>query len=298
MDEVLTLRLPAAGGDARSLRQWTDEGAAVLAAAGVPTARLDAEVLLAEALGCDRTAIHARPDSRLSPEQAGAFLRSVERRAAREPLAYIIGRKEFWSLEFEVTPAVLIPRPETEVAVEVALELLRANNAQGASVCDLGAGSGCIAIALARELPHATVVAADLSPAALAVAGRNAAKLGVRERVELVASNLLAGLRGRRFDLIVSNPPYVAAEEIGALEPELRWEPELALNGGVAGLEIIRWLFAEASEALRSGGWLVMEIGADQAAVARRMAVVNGFANVRVDPDYSGSPRVLVAQAG
>lgn len=305
MDEPLTLRLSEAANTAvaptgalRSLRHWITEAAAVLTAAGVDSARLDAELLLAHVLRLDRTGVHVRSESNLSEGDARSFMALVQRRAAREPLAYLLGRKEFWSLEFEVAPAVLIPRPETEVAVEAALTILRPRASEPASICDLGTGSGCIAVALARELPGAAVVAADVSKAALEVARRNAAEHGVSDRIELVASNLFAQLRGRRFDLIVTNPPYVAAEEIDALEPELRWEPRLALDGGAGGLETIRWLLAEAVEALVVGGWLVMEIGAEQAAVVQAMAIVDGFTNIRIEADYAGTPRVLVAQVG
>jgi release factor glutamine methyltransferase len=268
----------------------------ILTDAGVASARLDAELLLAAALRADRTSLHVRPETVPAAAELDAFTAMIQRRALREPLAYIIGHKEFWSLDFEVTPAVLIPRPETEVAVEAALAILRVRGPEAMSICDVGTGSGCIAIALAHALSSASVVAADVSRAALEVAERNATRHGVRDRIDFVQSDLLAAVRGRHFDLIISNPPYVAAEEMAVLEPEPRREPELALNGGPGGLECIRWLLAEAAEALVPGGWLVMEIGADQATVVQTMAAVDGYSSARIAPDYAGAPRVLVAQ--
>jgi release factor glutamine methyltransferase len=255
-------------------------------------------VLLAAATGVDRAAALTRPETVVPAPAARVYATLLQRRAAREPLAYVVGYKEFWSLEFEVSPAVLIPRPETELLVEIALELVKDPPSVSPSICDVGTGSGCIAIALARELAHASIVAVDQSAAALEVARRNAVKHAVADRIELVAADLFGAIRSRRFDLVVTNPPYVAAEDLADLEPELRWEPDSALNGGAGGLNIIRRLLAETAAALVPKGWVVMEIGAQQRDAVEALAVECGFTNCRVRLDYAGLPSLLVAQAG
>lgn len=281
---------------AATVSALVDKGARRLGLSGIPSARLDAELLLAHAIGADRTAIHTRAGALVSAAATVAYDDMLERRAAREPLAYIVGYKEFWSMDFCVTPAVLIPRPETEVAVEVALELLRSTESGDSTVCDVGTGSGCIAVALARELPHVAVVGVDVSVAALEVAQANAVQHGVDDRIELIAGDLLSAVRDRRFDVVITNPPYVASGEIGGLEPELRREPAGALDGGADGLAIIRRLFVQVAEVLKPGGWLVMEIGADQGAAVVAIAAASGFGDVSLRDDYAGQPRVLVAR--
>jgi release factor glutamine methyltransferase len=311
------------------------EAAARLAAAGIDTARLDAEVLLAFALGLSRSAVYARL-SELAPAAVAMRLTElVDRRVRREPIAYITGVQEFWSLPFAVTPAVLIPRPETEQLVETVCELaqrwraalLRGRSAPevrsdvddtrfsaapqryghaearpssadrevaGISICDIGTGSGCVAVALARELPGARVVAVDISPDALAIARRNAATHGVRERISFVESDVFDALGTTRFDVVVSNPPYLRPGD--RLCPEIGFEPPTALEAELHGLGIIRRLIAEAPHRLSPGGWLVMEIGADQADAVRAIATEHGLANVAIEHDLAGLPRVLVAQ--
>jgi len=272
------------------------DGVAELAAAGVPSAKLDAEVLLAAALGVDRTSILTRSEARVPVSAMRAFASMLERRRAREPLAYIIGKKEFWSLELEVSAAVLIPRPETELVVETAVDVLRDWRSSTPVVCDVGTGSGCIAVALACELARVSIVALDTSPAAIEIARRNAVKHQVVDRVELLVSDLFAAIGGRRFDVVVANPPYVAHEDLAKLAPELRWEPDSALDGGNGGLQVIRRLLAETAATLVSEGWLVMEIGADQGTVVEALAREGGFGQTWVRSDYAGMPRVLVAQ--
>jgi release factor glutamine methyltransferase len=235
----------------------------------------------------------------------------VERRAAHEPVAYIRRRRAFRTLELEVTPDVLIPRPETETLVEVALEALATVPVREASegtglmsayeprALDVGTGSGCIALALVAENPFVRVTAVDVDEAAAQVARRNAVRLGLGGRVEVVKSDLLAGLApGRRFDLIVSNPPYVPAAEYEALEPNVRdFEPRLALHGGEDGLDVYRRLIPEAAGALEPHGVLAVEVGASEAeAVCELFAASAAFAPATVRDDLSGIPRVVHAR--
>ena len=274
-------------------------GTAKLAAIGIATARLDTEVLLAHACGIDRAGLYARWRSLVPADYRSHFGALIVRRQRREPLQYIVGRQEFWSLDFVVTPDVLIPRPETELLVELALAVL--SDAESGvplplRLCDLGTGSGCIAVALARELPHAEVWALDTSAAALNVAKMNAQKHRVTDRVHLLASCGLAAAGGFRFDAIVCNPPYVSSRELQRAQPELAWEPRHALDGGATGLAVIERVVAEAPGYLREGGWLLMEMGADQVPAVERLARSAGFSSVAMRADYAGLPRALLAQ--
>jgi release factor glutamine methyltransferase len=276
-----------------------ESGTVTLTAAGVATARLDAEVLLG--LGCclDRAALYARWRSVVSADCRLRFDAAVARRRRHEPLQYIVGHQEFWSLDFVVTPDVLIPRPETELLVELAVAKL-SEAALGAALplrlCDLGTGSGCIAVALARELPHAHVWALDVSEAALGMAQLNARKHAVAEHIHFLASDGFSGASGLRFHAIVCNPPYVSSGELQRAQPELAWEPRQALDGGPAGLTVIERVATEAPRYLTEGGWLLMEIGADQGPAAERLAQAAGFSSVSIRADHAGLPRVLVAQ--
>jgi release factor glutamine methyltransferase len=264
-----------------------------LAAAGIDSPRLDAEVLLAHALGVARSGLYARLRDAVSTDAGARFDALLARRLRREPVAYLTGVQEFWSLPFAVTPAVLIPRPETELLVDLAVAALR--TAGPASILDVGTGCGCIAVALARELPTASLTAVDLSPEALAVARRNAAAHGLAERISFGASDVFAGLaRDATFDCIISNPPYLAAGDAAA--PELAFEPRAALLAGADGLDVIRRLISGAAARLRPGGRLVMEIGQGQAAVVVGLAAAAGLVEARVVPDLAGIPRALVAQ--
>jgi release factor glutamine methyltransferase len=283
-----------------STAELVADAAARLAAVGVDTARLDAELLLADALALDRSALLARWHDRVDGPAAARFSLRLARRLRREPVAYILGRQEFWSLPFAVTPAVLIPRPETELVVEtasaLAARLSRSADDAALSVCDIGTGSGCIAVAVAREIPRASVVAIDRSCAALAVARENARANRVASRITFVAGDLLATIRyDHRFDLIVSNPPYVRTAEPTA--PEVAFEPALALAGGDDGLAVVRRLIAAAPARLQRGGWLVMEIGTAQEAAVRALAAGAGLTQIAVRYDLAGLPRVLVARA-
>jgi release factor glutamine methyltransferase len=284
---------------AETIDQLLVDASAELAAAGVHTPRLDAEVLLAAACEIDRSALYARGREAVPPRCRDAFRSTLARRVAREPLQYIVGRQEFWSLDFRVTGDVLIPRPETELLVELALVALRESGRRdgaGLKLCDLGTGSGCVAIALARELPSAEIWALDVSSPALAVAENNGRRHGVANRVHFMQSDLFAAVEGRRFDAIISNPPYVSSVELVHPQPELTWEPRQALEGGVAGLDVIRRLTASAPQFLVEGGWLIVEIGADQSAAVQALAAAATLRDVTVYADYAELPRVLVAR--
>ena len=269
-----------------------------LAAAGIDArdAAFDAEVLARHALGWDRATYLARWREPLPTGFEEPFEPLVARRYRREPVARIIGRREFWGLDIEVAPAVLVPRPESELLVETALARLEDRAAQW-GIADVGTGSGCLAIVLARELPRARVTATDICQDALAVARRNAARHGAADRVAFHRADLLDGLPGP-YDLIVANPPYVPDAVIDTLEPEVRLhEPPAALRGGPDGLEAVRRLVATAADRLRPGGWLIMEIGAGQSAEATDIARGAGMPVVEVHPDLQGIPRAVAARA-
>jgi release factor glutamine methyltransferase len=256
-------------------------------------AALDAEVIARHVLDCDRATFLIRARDPLPSAFDRLFEDLVQRRLAREPVAYIIGHKEFWGLEFEVTPAVLIPRPETEFIIEESLAELPARDAVH-RIIDVGTGSGCLAIALAIEFSAADVVATDSSAAALEIARRNCFQHNVTTRVSLIHTNLLDGLVDPA-DLIVSNPPYVPDSDAPRLQPEVvRYEPQSALFAGDDGLEIIRRLFAASPGRLADGGRLIIEFGLGQEADLREAARRAGWTVDRVRRDLQGIPRVAV----
>jgi release factor glutamine methyltransferase len=277
-----------------SLQDQVAEARRALVDAGIPAegARLDAEVLARHVLGWDRAALLARGREPGPADFGPRFEALVARRAAREPVAMIVGQREFWGLDFEVTPDVLIPRPETEFIVEVALEQAR-RSAVGRLV-DVGTGSGCLSVALALELPQARVVATDVSDRALTVARRNAARHRVDGRIAFVRTDLLAGV-GIQADLIVSNPPYVPSG--ASLQPEVgRHEPAQALFGGGDGLDVMRRLLAAAPRNLAPGGHLVVEFGDGQEADFRVLCEETGWRVVDVRDDLQGIPRVALLE--
>jgi len=271
---------------------------------GSRSPRLDAELLLAWVLGVTRAELFRDPERVLSEDEAAGFEALLARRLAREPVAYITGRRAFRTIDLEVTPDVLIPRPETETLVEVALEALAAMPIAGPDpkdeplALDVGTGSGCVALALAAEDPFVRVVATDVEPGALAVARGNAARLGLARRVEFVLSDLFADVGERPFDLIVGNPPYVPADDYVALEPNVRdYEPRRALYGGVDGLDVYRRLVPGAALLLRPGGTLALEVGAGQAdAVTGVIAAAGAFETAARRDDLSGIARVVYAR--
>ena len=271
------------------LLRWTAD---YFAGRGIDNPRLDAELLLADTLGFDRVGLYLNFERPLLADELAAFREQVKRRANREPLAYILGMTEFWSLPLKVTPAVLIPRPDTELLVEQALPRLTG----AARVLDVGTGSGALAIALAHERPECTVTAIDLSPAALAVAAENARSNGVAERIEFFRSDLAALPMGP-FALVVANPPYIPGGELASLMPEVRdFEPHLALDGGADGLDAYRALARQADAVLAPGGWLLVEVGIDQAAAVMRLFAAAGLAEIFTSRDLAGIERVVGAR--
>jgi release factor glutamine methyltransferase len=255
------------------------------------TPQLDASILLCHVLDCPRSFLLSHPETALNPAQAQAFEQLVARRARGEPVAYLTGIKEFWSLELKVTPAVLIPRPETETLVEAALARMPPD--QPLRVADLGTGCGAVALALARERPQAHVVGTDRSDAALAVARANERLLGI-PNVVFYESVWFAELFGQQFDLIVSNPPYVATGDPHLRA--LRYEPQSALEGGADGLEAIRLIVRDAPAYLLPRGWLLLEHGAGQGEAVRSLFSAADFTAVETLPDLSGLPRVSLGR--
>ena len=254
---------------------------------------VDARVLLRHACGVDDAYLIAHADDKLSAEHSAAFAALVARRAAGEPVAYIVGTREFFSLEFKVTPAVLIPRPETELLVEFALESIDVERA--CSVLDLGTGSGCIAISIAKNCPGAKVVAVEQSAAALAIARENAARHSTTN-LDLFVSNWFSALGDRRFDVIVTNPPYVAAGDPHLSEGDLPAEPVSALVAGADGLDCIRAIVQAAPRYLNRDGRLAIEHGYDQAERCRELLCAAGFHEVFSREDLAGIERISGGQ--
>jgi len=261
---------------------------------GAADARLEAELLLSRTLGKSRAWLYAWPEHDVDDEQRAALERLVEARVRGEPIAYLTGQREFWSLDLAVTPDVLIPRPETELLVDLALARIPRDTS--VHVADLGTGSGAIALAIARERPLARVLATDASAAALAVARGNAARLELRN-VEFAAGDWCSALAAERFDVIVSNPPYIASGDEHLGIGDLRSEPMLALVSGPDGLDAIRQIVAQAPAHLRSGGWLLLEHGWDQGARVRELLGARGFLAIATERDNAGHERVTMAQA-
>jgi release factor glutamine methyltransferase len=268
---------------------WTKD---FLAGKGIDNARLEAEWLLCAATGLDRVGLYLNYDKPLSDEELANYRALVTRRGRREPLQHILGSQEFCGLDFEVTPDVLIPRHDTETLVHEALSLMP----RAGSILDIGTGSGCIAVALAKQLPLATITAIDISGSALTIARKNAEKNGVA--IEFLQGSLCEPVAGRYFDLIVSNPPYIASRDIEALEPEVRnFDPRSALDGGEDGLDIYRALIPSALSCMNPGSWLVVEIGAGQAQNVKHMFRVAGeFGDVITACDPGGIVRVVGGQ--
>jgi release factor glutamine methyltransferase len=269
-----------------------------LADAGIESARLDAELLMAEAAGVTREAALTGSID-LSPATLDKFEAMIARREKHEPVAYILGHKEFYSLDFEVSPAVLIPRPESELVVGAALEFIAGKS--DARVLDIGTGSGAIAIAIAVNAPHARVTAVDLSADAIAVASRNAQRHRVEDRTRLLPADCFDVLdRGPAlglFDLIASNPPYLDDAEIAALEPDVRrYEPRIAMRAGAGGLDIMRRIMTDTPAHLAPGGELIMEVAMGQAAAVTKLVEDAGLSVVSVINDFAGHPRVVCAR--
>ena len=268
------------------------QGANKLRKAGVPEARREAGSLLAFLLDRDRTFILSHADDPISGEQETLFEEFLDARAQGEPAQYITGRQDFYGLEFEVTPAVLIPRPETELLIEAAIKLVGAEKT--VSFCDVGTGSGCIAITLLTQLPLAHAIAVDVSAAALDIAKRNAARHRVTDRIEFLLSDCFASVPQQTFDLIVSNPPYVAEDAVATLQREVRdFEPRVALTAGTDGLDVIRRLVTEAQSYLQHRGHLLFEIGFDQHAAVSELVDPQVWELLDIHQDLQGIPRIV-----
>ena len=317
------------------IRGALKEGIAQLRQANAPSFTLAAELLLLHVIGRNRTWLYAHPEETLSETDAHRFLDLIARRAAGQPTQHLTGKQEFWGLEFEVTPDVLIPRPETEHVIEVALDRLavrelRANrppksDGAGLQIADIGTGSGCIAITLAKELPQANFVATDISPAALAVAKLNATRHAVADRIEFSEANLLSPVGAqhaaphpgkiqnsarqflhesritshdpRLFDLIASNLPYIGRREADSLAREVRdHEPHAALFGGHEGYELYANLITESAKHLKPGGILVLELGHNSRPAVQPLLDASAWTNVAVTNDLAGIPRILAAE--
>lgn len=268
-------------------------GAETLAAAGVAAPRMEAGSLMTHVMQCDRAFLIAHSNDPLSDQQLSNFRQLIGRRAAREPLQYITGHQEFFKLDFQVTPDVLIPRPETELIVEVVLDLFP-TDAQ-INFVDVGTGSGCIAISILHERQLARATAIDLSAAALAVAKQNAERHHVIDRMRLLRSNLFADVdEGEVFDLIVSNPPYIRDEDISELSVEVQQEPRPALAGGADGLNVIAELLDSAPLRLSRGGYLTFEFGINQDRAIKRMVNTDLWELIEVRSDLQSIPRIIV----
>lgn len=268
------------------LLDWTTE---FFTGKEIDNPRLDAQLLLAHLLRLDRVGLYLNYDRPLTAEELDIIRPLVKRRGQREPLQYLIGSTEFWSLEFEVSPAVLIPRDDTEILVEEALS--RAG--ERGCLLDVGTGSGAIVVSLATELPNWQMTGLDISTEALSVATRNAAKHGVSDRVQMLQGDL-AKLPEARYDLIVSNPPYIATDEWEALMPEVRcFEPQSALLAEDGGLDCYQKLAAQATNCLNPGGWLLVEIGYKQSEAVQRLFCDAGLSEIFVRHDYADQPRVV-----
>jgi len=290
-------------------------GIGKLRAANVFSETLAAEIILLHATQRNRTSLYSRPEDLLTETESQTYFSLIEQRATGIPTQHLTGKQEFWGLEFEVTPHVLIPRPETEHVIEVALDRLalrdlRCKNSQnmtgeGLLFADIGTGSGCIAVALAKEFPAAHIYAFDISPAALSVAQRNATRLGFSDRITFVGSNLFAAVPESRrasnlsalFDLIASNPPYIGRREAASLAREVRdHEPEIALYGGEEGYELYAELVKQSAAYLKPGGILVLELGHDSLAAVRPLFNTSAWTNIGVTNDLAGIPRVVSAE--
>jgi len=257
-----------------------------------PTPRLDAELLLAHALGKSRSYLHTWPERELEAEPLERYQAMLMRRQAGEPVAYILGQQGFWSLELEVASHTLIPRPDTELLVETILALLPATPA---ALLDLGTGTGAIALALASERPAWRLTGVDRVPEAVALAERNRVRLKLAN-ASFIASHWFSALAGQRYQLIVSNPPYIAADDRHLGEGDVRFEPSSALVAGADGLDDIRLIIQQAPDYLQAGGWLLLEHGFDQAAAVRELLSARGFSTVESRRDLGGHERISLGR--
>ena len=267
-------------------------GSELLSEESIPSPGREASLLLRYVLKCDAAFVYAHPDHRLNAMESILFKAVINRRAAHEPYQYIVGKQEFFGLEFEVTSDVLIPRPETEILVENAIDEYKKKGPF--CFCDIGIGSGCIAISMLANLAKATAVGVDASDAAIDVAAHNARTLGVADRLDLVQGNVFDAVDGQTFDLIVSNPPYVPEADLGSLQPEVKsFEPRIALTGGEDGLNIVRKLIVDSAKHLNPRGLLYIEIGWNQSEQVREVFADALWKSVEFLPDLQGIPRIV-----
>jgi release factor glutamine methyltransferase len=280
------------------LKQAVDSAYKLFVENDVPSPRLNAELLLLFVLSRERAYLYAHPERELTPDEQANFDEVIRERARGCPTQYITGHQEFWGLDLLVSPAVLIPRPETEHVVETVLELVKEYRFDGPGrlkLLDVGTGSGCIALALASELPHAGIHACDISEEALEIARVNAARLALGGKVLFRKSDLLSVYAGEQFDFVISNPPYVGEADAEKVQKQVReFEPRIAVFSGQEGLDIYRKLVPQAREHLRPGGWFVAEIGFSEEARVREL--LDGWEDVQVTADLQGIPRVVAAR--
>ena len=276
------------------LINWTNQ---YLSDNGSDSSRLDTEILLAEVLGCERIMLYTRFEEDPGEQIRSKFRELVKRRAAGCPVAYLVGHKEFFSLKFKVTTDTLIPRPDTEDAVQAILDLAKNNPSQVNTIADVGTGSGILAVTLAKELQDCRFLATDISEAALAVAQENAHSHGVINRIKFRVGDLCIPLQGQTYDIIVSNPPYISETEIEECSRDIRdYEPQLALVSGPTGMEIYQRLVPEAQPLLNPGGWLVLETSPMLAPTLKETLEKQGYQNVDIKQDYTGNPRIVLGQ--
>jgi release factor glutamine methyltransferase len=280
------------------LKQAVDSAFQLFVETDVPSPRLNAELLLMFALSCERSYLYAHPEHELTADEQSRFDEVIRERARGCPTQYITGHQEFWGLDLLVSPAVLIPRPETEHMVETVLELVKEYRFDGPGklrLVDVGTGSGCIALALASELIQVEMHACDISEDALEIARVNAARLGLGNKVLFRKSDLLSVYEDEGFDFVISNPPYVGEDEADKVQKQVReFEPKIAVFSGKEGMDIYRRLIPEAYNALRPGGWFVTEIGYSEEEKVR--SLLAGWANIQVTADLQGIPRVVAAR--
>ena len=282
------------------LKQAIDAAYQLFIENDVPSPRLNAELLMMFVLGRERAYLYAHPERELSPEEQSQYDDVIRERARGCPTQYITGHQEFWGLDLLVSPAVLIPRPETEHVIETVLQLVNGYHFDGTGrlrLLDVGTGSGCIALALASELPHAEIHACDISEEALEIARINAARLGLGRKVLFRKSDLLTVYDGEQFDFVISNPPYVGEADADKVQKQVReFEPRIAVFSGQEGLDIYRKLVPQAREHLRKGGWFVAEIGFSEEAKVREL--LTEWEDIQVTADLQGIPRVVAAKKG
>ena len=277
-----------------NIAQAVSQTTEILNQGDVPEARRDAELLVSFVVGREKTFLIAHPEYELPSDETIRLDELTRRRLTREPLQYILRRQEFYGLEFEVTPDVLIPRPETEILVERAIEFLESRN--DPRFCEIGIGSGCISVTVLHQLKNSSAIAADVSTAAIRVAGKNAQRHGVLDRLTLIESDVYSNIPNTYFDAILSNPPYVPERDLTTLQPEVRdHEPQVALTGGGEGLDVISKLLTGASSRLNVGGALLFEMGFNQSSRVSEMFDRDLWQTIEILPDLQGIPRIAFA---